>query len=91
MPLIVGWLLVALFIWFAENIGTFTKVWLYPLQKDVWHLVSPHKIIAWYLVIIISFVVVSLVEKRQLVVDKAAPENALAENATRQLRQQPQL
>jgi uncharacterized membrane protein YoaT (DUF817 family) len=61
IPLILGWLLVALFIWFAENIGTFTHVWLYPLQKSGWHFVSPQKIIAWYLVIIISFVWVSLV------------------------------
>jgi uncharacterized membrane protein YoaT (DUF817 family) len=33
MPLLFGWLLVALFIWFAENIGTFANAWTYPSQK----------------------------------------------------------
>ena len=33
MPLIVGLGLVALFIWFAENIGTFARAWHYPNQK----------------------------------------------------------
>ena len=32
MPLLLGFTLVALFIWFAENIGTFTGTWLYPRQ-----------------------------------------------------------
>ncbi len=30
MPLLLGFLLVALFIWFAENIGTWSRAWLYP-------------------------------------------------------------
>lgn len=58
MPLILGWILVALFIWIAENISTFFNAWLYPSQKLGWHLVSYHKIIAWYLLTIISFVLV---------------------------------
>lgn len=62
MPLLVGWFLVAIFIWFAENIATFTHIWLYPVQKQGWQLVSPQKIIAWYLLTIISFVLVSLVQ-----------------------------
>jgi uncharacterized membrane protein YoaT (DUF817 family) len=32
MPLLLGLLLVALFIWFAENIGTSTHTWTYPHQ-----------------------------------------------------------
>lgn len=60
MPLLVGWLLVALFIWFAENIGTFAHAWTYPSQKSGWHMVSPGKLGAWYLLMIISFVLVSL-------------------------------
>lgn len=61
MPLLLGWFLVALFIWGAENIGTFSRAWLYPGQQDGWHLVSPEKLGAWYLLMIISFVLVSLV------------------------------
>lgn len=63
MPLVVGWLLEAIFIWFAENIATLANVWLYPFQNESWHPVSWHKIVAWYLLIIISFVLVSLVHK----------------------------
>lgn len=63
MPLVVGWLLEAIFIWFAENIATLANVWLYPFQNESWHPVSYHKIYAWYLLIIISFVLVSLVHK----------------------------
>lgn len=40
MPLLLGLLLVALFIWFSENIGTFTRTWIYPSQVHGWSLVS---------------------------------------------------
>jgi uncharacterized membrane protein YoaT (DUF817 family) len=61
MPLLAGFFLVALFIWLAENIGTFAHVWAYPDQLAGWHLVSPAKLGSWYLLMIISFVLVSLV------------------------------
>ena len=61
MPLLVGWLLVALFIWFAENLGTFSNAWLYPDQRSGWHLVSPTKLGAWYLLMYISFIMVAAV------------------------------
>jgi len=32
MPLIIGLFLVALFIWFAENLGTYARAWSYPQQ-----------------------------------------------------------
>ena len=63
MPLLLGWFLVALFIWFAENIGTFAKAWRYPSQVGGWSLVPPSKLGAWYLLMIISFVLVSLVHR----------------------------
>lgn len=63
MPLLLGFLLVALFIWFAENIGTFARAWTYPDQSDGWTMVSPHKLVAWYLLMIISFVLVGLVHR----------------------------
>ena len=58
MPLLVGWLLVALFIWFAENLGTFAHAWAYPSQHGHWTMVSPMKLGAWYLLMYISFVLV---------------------------------
>ena len=65
MPLLVGWFLVALFIWFAENIATFSNAWLYPSQKAGWHMVSPTKLGAWYLLMYISFILVAAVHKPQ--------------------------
>jgi uncharacterized membrane protein YoaT (DUF817 family) len=66
MPLLVGWLLVALFIWFAENIGTFANAWTYPDQAGGWHMVSLAKLGSWYLLMIISFVLVSLIHGARL-------------------------
>lgn len=61
MPLLLGLILVALFIWFAENIGTFTAAWVYPSQKQGWHMVSLAKLGAWFLLMIISYVLVAWV------------------------------
>jgi uncharacterized membrane protein YoaT (DUF817 family) len=61
MPMLLGAVLVALFIWIAENVGTFSRAWLYPSQHAAWAPVSLAKIGAWYLLMIISFVLVSLV------------------------------
>ena len=63
MPLLLGFLLVALFIWLGENIGTFSNAWLYPGQAGGWTAVSPAKLGAWFLLMIISFVLVSLVHR----------------------------
>lgn len=63
MPLLLGFLLVALFIWFAENIGTWSRAWLYPGQEAGWTPVSIQKLGAWYLLMIISFVLVTLVHR----------------------------
>ena len=62
MPLLVGFLLVALFIWIAENIATFANAWNYPGQEDGWEMVSLAKLGSWYLLMLISFVLVSLVQ-----------------------------
>lgn len=63
MPLIIGLLLVAVFIWFAENIATFSKAWLYPGQEAGWHMVSLAKLGSWYLLMIISFVLVAYIHR----------------------------
>jgi len=62
MPLLLGFFLVALFIWFAENIGTFANAWTYPGQRDGWEMVSLAKLGSWFLLMLISFVLVSLVQ-----------------------------
>jgi uncharacterized membrane protein YoaT (DUF817 family) len=63
MPLLLGYGLVALFIWFAENLGTLGRAWVYPDQEAGWEPVSPAKLGSWYLLMIISVVLVSLVHR----------------------------
>ncbi|MFJ4027873.1 DUF817 domain-containing protein [Paenarthrobacter sp. NPDC089989] len=63
MPILVSFLLVALFIWFAENIGTWSRAWLYPNQLNGWQAVSIDKLLAWFLLMIISVVLVAWVYK----------------------------
>ena len=60
MPLLLGLVLVALFIWFAENIGTFARAWSYPGQEHQWKMVSLAKLGSWFLLMQISFVLVVL-------------------------------
>jgi uncharacterized membrane protein YoaT (DUF817 family) len=63
MPLLLGWFLVALFIWFAENISTFSRAWVYPNQAQGWAIVSWTKLGAWYLLMYISFELVAAIHR----------------------------
>jgi uncharacterized membrane protein YoaT (DUF817 family) len=65
MPLLLGFVLVAAFIWIAENVGTFTAVWRYPAQHHGWTMVPFSKLGAWFLLMIISYVMVSAVAMKQ--------------------------
>lgn len=65
MPLLLGFVLVALFIWLAENVGTYTHAWLYPAQRAGWHPVPLGKLGSWLLLMVISYVLVSAVHRRQ--------------------------
>jgi uncharacterized membrane protein YoaT (DUF817 family) len=61
MPMLLAFLLVALFIWIAENIGTWSRAWIYPDQAQGWAMVSWSKLGSWYLLMLISVVLVTLV------------------------------
>lgn len=63
MPVLLAFLLVALFIWFAENIGTLSEAWTYPDQQAGWQLVSIGKLGSWFLLMIISVVLVTWIYK----------------------------
>jgi uncharacterized membrane protein YoaT (DUF817 family) len=58
MPLLLAFVLIAFFIWSAENIATYVHVWLYPSQLFEWHIVSIEKLGSWLLLMIISFIMV---------------------------------
>lgn len=62
MPLLVGWFLVAMFIWFAENIATFANIWIYPNQSNGWQMVPLAKLSSWFLLMLLSFVLVTLIK-----------------------------
>lgn len=59
MPLGTAFLLIAFFIWIAENISTYLGAWQYPDQVHVWRVVSTQKITSWFLMVIISFILVA--------------------------------
>ncbi|MFC0647370.1 DUF817 domain-containing protein [Cellulomonas phragmiteti] len=61
MPILLAFTLVASFIWAAENVATFAGAWLYPSQVDGWHVVGGSKLVSWFLLMIISVVLVAWV------------------------------
>ena len=76
MPMLIGLLLVSLFIWFAENLGTFAAAWVYPNQRDGWEWVPIDKMGAWYLLMLLSFVLVSLVHRPEAAGEAPIPQRA---------------
>lgn len=58
VPMLPILLLLAFLIWIAENISTFYKIWLYPSQVDAWHMVGWGKLGSWYLLLLLSLVLV---------------------------------
>ncbi|RJQ28187.1 DUF817 family protein [Candidatus Parcubacteria bacterium] len=66
MPFLLTVFLTALFVWIAENIGTFTHIWLYPNQYEMWQFVSLNKMGSWFLLLILSFALVSIIYRHKL-------------------------
>ncbi|WP_445115323.1 DUF817 domain-containing protein [Acinetobacter sp. WZC-1] len=58
LPMLPVLLILAFMIWIAENISTFYKIWLYPSQMDGWHMVGWGKLGSWYLLLLLSLVLV---------------------------------
>ena len=63
MPLLLGLFLVALFIWFAENIATYAGAWVYPGQEGGWEMVHLGKLGSWFLLMLISFTLVAALHR----------------------------
>ncbi|MFG1490873.1 DUF817 family protein, partial [Oceanospirillum sp. HFRX-1_2] len=59
MPLLVSFVLIAFFIWVAENISTLLGIWKYPDQLDTWTLVHIGKWSSWSLLVIMTFTIVA--------------------------------
>ncbi|OGO88599.1 MAG: hypothetical protein A2Y24_06105 [Clostridiales bacterium GWE2_32_10] len=58
MPLILSFLFIGFFIWVAENISTYFGAWKYPDQIKIWNMVHISKISSWFLLVIISIIIV---------------------------------
>lgn len=58
LPMLPVLIVLAFLIWIAENISTFYKIWLYPSQVDAWHMVGWAKLGSWYLLLLLSLVLV---------------------------------
>jgi len=59
MPIVLSFVLIGFFIWVAENIGTFLGAWYYPHQTNGWNLVKWGKFSSWFLLVIVSFMIVA--------------------------------
>ncbi len=59
MPMLLEFLLIGLFIWFAEQLATFFGAWRYPNQHHGWQPVYGQKLTSWWLLVIVSIVIVA--------------------------------
>ena len=59
MPMPLAFLLIGLFIWFAENIATFLGAWQYAYQHNGWQVVQIQKLSSWALLVIVSVIIVA--------------------------------
>ncbi|MES2459729.1 MAG: DUF817 domain-containing protein [Armatimonadota bacterium] len=71
MPLVLAFGLIGFFVWGAENIATFFGAWQYPNQKNGWHFVHSSKISSWFLLVIITVVIVAQLKR---VKEKLSPQ-----------------
>jgi uncharacterized membrane protein YoaT (DUF817 family) len=62
MPMIVSFFLIAFFVWLAENIATFLGAWKYPNQAQEWRIVSLHIMSSWFLLVIVTIILVALIK-----------------------------
>ncbi|NSX55714.1 DUF817 family protein [Parasulfitobacter algicola] len=73
MPLPLAAFLTAFFMWIAENIGTMTGTWLYAGQSQL-EMVRFAKLGSWYLLLYVSFLLVTLVIREAISRDPWQPK-----------------
>lgn len=81
MPLPVAALLSSFFLWLAENIGTATRIWLYTGQH-AGEMVHFSKMGSWYLLLYVSFITVTIVQRDALAPKAKAPREITPNRAT---------
>ena len=73
MPLPLAAFLSSFFLWIAENVGTYTKTWIYAGQS-AHQMVSFAKLGSWYLLLYVSFVSVTLVMRGAIMPKHSPPK-----------------
>ncbi|WP_284242275.1 DUF817 family protein, partial [Paenibacillus glycanilyticus] len=63
MHAVLSFFLIGFFIWLAENISTFMGAWAYPNQERTWQLVHLGKISSWFLLVVISVIIVAQLKR----------------------------
>ncbi len=63
MPVTLSFILICFFIWIAENIATSLGAWQYNHQADGWQAVHVGIIGSWFLLVIVSFILVADLKK----------------------------
>lgn len=58
MPMVLTFFLIGFFIWVAENLATYLGAWKYASQHEGWRMVSLGKISSWFLLVVLSIVIV---------------------------------
>ena len=59
MPLLLSFILIGFFIWVAENISTFFRIWEYPHQMGAWETVHVGTWGSWSLLVIMTITIVA--------------------------------
>lgn len=58
MPLGVSFAGIGVAIWIGENAGTYLGAWRYPHQMQQWHPVEGTKAAAWFLLVVVGFLII---------------------------------
>jgi uncharacterized membrane protein YoaT (DUF817 family) len=77
MPLLLGFCLVAFFIYLAENLGTIARAWQYPGQENGWKPVHFSKFTAWYLLMQLSFILIYALRQLEEKLGVKGPEKII--------------
>jgi uncharacterized membrane protein YoaT (DUF817 family) len=63
MPMLLSFILIAFFIWLGENICTLLGAWAYPHQMQNWSVVRFQIMTSWFLLVIVSVIIVALLKR----------------------------
>lgn len=77
MPMVFAFFFIAVFIFFAENIGTFLGAWRYPNQHYGWEPVYFQKLSSWTLLVIVSVMIVAELQRYMLLRTGATDETRI--------------